>query len=280
MHFGVHIEPTDRTMEVVALGRLVEELGFESLFLPEHTHLPVAGASVHPSGPATHERLRRFLDPFIALAAVASATTTLRLGTGVCLVPQHHPIALAKQIATLDFLSGGRFLFGIGAGWNREEMQNHGVDPATRFRRMREHILAMRAIWTEDEAEFHGEFVRFDPIWSWPKPAQRPHPPIIVGGEGPRVLDRVLDYGDEWGPNAEDGIEDRVRELRRRTAELGRLPLPVTAFHTRPDLATLRSYAAAGVTRCVFSLPGAGEGEIRATLDRIAALVEEYRAGE
>jgi probable F420-dependent oxidoreductase len=239
MHFGVHIEPTDQTMDIVALGRLVESLGFESLFLPEHTHLPVAGASVHPSGPAVHDRLRRFLDPFIALAAVASATTTLRLGTGVCLVPQHDPITLAKQIATLDFISGGRFLFGIGAGWNREELQNHGVDPATRFRRLREHVLAMRAIWTEEEASFHGDFVHFGPIWSWPKPAQRPHPPIIVGGEGPRVLDRVLDYGDEWGPNAEDGLEDRARDLHRRATSLGRPPIPppFTSAPTSPPSA-------------------------------------------
>jgi probable F420-dependent oxidoreductase len=280
MHFGVHIAPTDRTMDIVQLGRLVESLGFESLFLPEHTHLPVAGASVHPSGPAMHDRLRRFLDPFITLAAVASATTTLRLGTGVCLVPQHDPITLAKQIATLDFISGGRFLFGIGAGWNREEMQNHGVDPATRFRRLREHILAMRAIWTQDEAAFQGEFVRFGPIWSWPKPAQRPHPPVIVGGEGPRVLDRVLDYGDEWGPNAEDGLEDRVRDLHHRAAALGRPLVPVTAFHVRPDLATLRSYAASGVTRAIFSLPSAVEPEIRATLGELVALVEAYRAEE
>jgi probable F420-dependent oxidoreductase len=285
MHFGVHIEATDQTMDIVALGRLVEALGFESLFLPEHTHLPATGASVHPSGPHVHDRLRRFLDPFIALAAVASATTTLRIGTGVCLVPQHDPITLAKQIATLDFISGGRFLFGIGAGWNREELQNHGVDPASRFRRMREHILAMRAIWTQDEASYHGEFVRFDPLWSWPKPIQRPHPPIIVGGEGPRVLDRVLDYGDEWGPNAEDGLEDRVRDLHRRAtaapAATGtrRPPIPVTAFHVRPDLATLRSYATASVTRSIFSLRSHTEPQIRATLDRLVSLVTDFRAG-
>jgi alkanesulfonate monooxygenase SsuD/methylene tetrahydromethanopterin reductase-like flavin-dependent oxidoreductase (luciferase family) len=136
----------------------------------------------------------------------------------------------------------------------------------------------MRAIWTEEEVEFQGEFVRFDPIWSWPKPAQRPHPPILVSGEGPRVLDRVLDYGDEWGPNAEAGLEDRVRELQRRATALGRPPIPVTAFHVRPDLATLRSYAAAGVTHCVFSFPSAGEAEVRARIDRLTALVEEYRA--
>lgn len=279
MRFGVHVAPTDRSMAIVALGRLVEASGFESLFVPEHTHLPVAGAAVHPSGPAVHERLRRFLDPFVALSAVASATTTLRLGTGVCLVPQHDPIALAKRVATLDFLSGGRFLFGVGAGWHEEELRNHGVDPATRWRRTREHLLAMRAIWTADEASFAGEFVRFAPLWSWPKPTQRPHPPLIIGGEGPRAPDRVLAYGDEWGPNAEPGLDDRVRDLNQRAAALGRPPIPVTAFHTAPNLPTLRAYAAAGVTRCVFSLPSAGEAETRATLDRLAALVADFRAG-
>lgn len=279
MDFGVHIEPTDRTITPRELGPLLEERGFESLFFPEHTHLPVGGASVHPSGPHAHANLRRFLDPFIALATVASVTARLRLGTGVCLVPQHDPIVLAKEIATLDFLSGGRVLFGIGAGWNREELRNHGVEPAGRWRRMREHTLAMKAIWTADEAEFHGEFVDFAPLWSWPKPHQRPHPPVIVGGEGPHVLDRVLDYGDAWGPNDEPGLAGRVGELHRRADALGRPRPPVTAFHVRPDLATLRGHAAAGIARCVFSLPSAGPGEVRAAVGRLAALIAAYRAG-
>lgn len=276
MHFGVHIEATDRTITPTELGPLLEARGFESLFLPEHTHLPIGGVSVHPSGEHVHANLRRFLDPFIALATVASVTERLRLGTGVCLVPQHHPIGLAKEIATLDFLSGGRVLFGIGAGWNREELSNHGVAPANRWRQMREHVLAMRAIWTADEAEFHGEFVDFAPLWSWPKPVQRPHPPVIVGGEGPHVLDRVLDYGDEWGPNDEPDLDARVAELHRRADALGRPRPPVTAFHVRPDLATLRNHAAAGVTRCVFSLPSAGLAEVRATVERLAELVAAY----
>jgi probable F420-dependent oxidoreductase len=279
MDFGVHIEATDRTIAPQELGPLLEERGFESLFLPEHTHLPVGGASVHPSGPQVHANLRRFLDPFITLATVAAVTTRLRLGTGVCLVPQHHPITLAKEIATLDFLSGGRVLFGIGAGWNREELGNHGVLPADRWRRMREHVLAMRAIWMQDEAAFHGEFVDFAPLWSWPKPVQRPHPPVIVGGEGSHVLDRVLDYGDAWGPNAEPGLEERVAELHRRADALGRPRPPVTAFHVRPELPTLRSYAAAGVTRCVFSLPSAGRDEVLAAVERLTALLAAYRAG-
>ena len=279
MRFGAHFSPTERMIDVREVGRLLEARGFESLFLPEHTHLPVHGASVHPSGPGVHDRLRRFLDPLIALTAVAAVTERLRLGTGVCLVPQHDPIALAKQIATLDLLSNGCFLFGVGAGWNREELRNHGTDPATRWAIMRERVLAMKRIWTEDEAEFHGAFVDFDPIWQWPKPVQRPHPPVLVGGEGPRVLERVLDYGDEWGPNAEPGLEGRVAELQRRATECGRGRVPVTAFHVAPDLATLRSYAAAGVTRCVFTLPSAGADQVRPAVERLVELIAAYEAG-
>ena len=280
MELGLAILLTDYSMAPSELGASAEERGFESLFLPEHTHLPVHGASVHPSGPGVHDRLRRFLDPLIALTAVAAVTELLRLGTGVCLVPQHDPITLAKQIATLDLLANGRFLFGVGAGWNREELRNHGTDPAARWEVMRERVLAMKRIWTEDQAEFHGAFVDFDPIWQWPKPVQRPHPPVLVGGEGPRVLERVLDYGDEWGPNAEPGLEERIAELHRRAAERGRGRIPVTAFHVAPDLATLRSYAAAGVTRCVFTLPSAGADQIRLAVERLAELIAAYEAGE
>ncbi len=270
MHFGVHISLTEQTVDARLVGRLVEEHGFESIFLPEHTHLPVHGASVHPSGPQIHDRLGRLPDPLIALSVIAAVTDHLRLGTGVCLVPQHHPITLAKQLATLDRLSGGRVLFGIGAGWHREEMQNHGVDPGTRWRVMREHVLAMRQIWTEEEAAFHGEFVDFDPIRLWPKPVQQPSIPVLVGGEGPGVLQRVLEYGDEWAPNAEPGLEARVVELQRLSAACGRGRIPVTAFHVTPDRAVIRSYADAGVTRCVFTLPSGDAARVQAALERLA----------
>jgi probable F420-dependent oxidoreductase len=273
MKFGVHISLTAQSIDSRMLGRLVEEHGFDSLFLPEHTHLPVHGASVHPSGPQVHDRLRRLLDPLIALTAVAAVTDRLRTGTGVCLVPQHHPITLAKQIATLDLLSGGRVLFGIGAGWHREELQHHGVDPAARWRVMRESVLAMERIWTEEEAAFHGEFVDFDSIWQWPKPVQQPHVRVLVGGEGPRVLERVLDYGDEWAPNAEPALEERVADLQRLAAARGRERIPVTAFHVAPDLAVIAAYAAASVTCCVFTLPSADAATVRAAVERLAALV-------
>ena len=270
MQFGVHISLTEQTVDARLIGRLAEEHGFESIFLPEHTHLPVHGASVHPSGPQVHDRLSRLLDPLIALSVIAAVTDRLRLGTGVCLVPQHHPITLSKQLATLDLLSDGRVLFGIGAGWNREEMQNHGVDPGARWRVMREHVLAMRQIWTQEEAAFHGEFVDFDPIRLWPKPVQQPSIPVLIGGEGPKVLQRVLEYGDEWAPNAETGLEARVEELQRVAAARGRGLIPVTAFHVTPDREVIRSYADAGVTRCVFTLPSGDAARVQAALERLA----------
>jgi len=276
MRFGAHFSATAGTADVRDVGRLLESHGFESLFLPEHTHLPVRGASVHPSGLQLHDQLRRFLDPFVALAAVAAVTERLRVGTGVCLVTEHEPIALAKQVATLDLLSGGRFLFGVGAGWNREELRNHGIDPARRWAVLAERVRAMKRIWSEDEAEFHGEFVDFDPLWQWPKPAQRPHPPVIVGGEGPRVLERVLAFGDAWGPNDEPGIAERIPELHRAAAERDRGSVPVTVFHVAPRLEAIQCYAAVGVERCVFTLPAADLPTVRAAIERLAPLVREF----
>jgi probable F420-dependent oxidoreductase len=277
MLFGVHFAATDETLDVRELGRIIEAAGFESLFLPEHTHLPAYGESIHPSGPQIHERLRRFLDPFIALTAVATVTERLRLGTGVCLIAEHDPITLAKQIATLDLLSNGRFLFGIGAGWNREELRHHGTDPATRWRVMRERALAMKRIWTEEQAEFHGEFVDFGPIWQWPKPVQRPHPPILVGGEGPRVLERVLEYGDEWAPNAEPGIAERVVQLQQLAEARGRGRIPVTAMHVPSEGREIERYAAVGVTRCVFTLPSGDRAVVERAVERLAKTIEPYK---
>ncbi len=276
MQFGVHFAPTDMTIDVRELGRMVEAAGFESIFFPEHTHLPAYGTSVHPSGPEMHDRLRRFLDPFIALTAVAGVTQRLLLGTGVCLLPEHDPITLAKQIATLDLLSGGRVLFGIGAGWNREELRHHGTDPAARWAVMRERALAMKRIWTQEIAEFHGQYVDFGPIWQWPKPVQRPHPPILVGGEGPRVLERVLEYGDAWAPNAEPGIAERIGELQEMAASRGRERIPVTVMHVAPDLDEIARYAAAGATRCLFTLPSGDRAVVEETLARLTTLVAHF----
>ncbi|HEY7074411.1 MAG TPA: LLM class F420-dependent oxidoreductase [Solirubrobacteraceae bacterium] len=215
MDVGLVTFPTDTGIDPAELARRAEQAGFESLFFTEHTHIPVSRESPWPGGDELPEKYWRTHDPFVALAFAAAATERLKIGTAVCLVIEHDPIVLAKQVASLDRLSGGRFVFGVGAGWNREEMRDHGTDPAKRFAIMRERVEAMKAIWTADEPEYHGRHVDFEPMWQWPKPLQQPHPPVLVGGTGEKVLDRVLRYGDGWIPNDKD-----VERTGRRIAEL------------------------------------------------------------
>ncbi|MGH2927144.1 MAG: LLM class F420-dependent oxidoreductase, partial [Solirubrobacteraceae bacterium] len=251
MKFGVTMFPTDHAIDPGDLGREVEARGFESLFFPEHSHIPVSRRSPWPGGGELPEEYKHTHDPFVALSAVAAVTARLRIGTGICLVVQRDPIATAKEVASLDFLSGGRFLFGIGAGWNREEMEDHGTDPRTRMALLEERVEAMKAIWTEDEASYHGRFVDFDPMWSWPKPVQRPHPPVLVGGSGPTVLERVLALGDEWMPIRMTDPEElgrEVAELQARADGAGRGTVPVTLFGASRDPSTLERLAELGVT--------------------------------
>jgi len=272
---GVLIFLTDYGIDGPTLARATEERGFDGLFLTEHTHIPVSRESPWNGGAELPRSYWHTEDPFVALAAMAVVTERIALGTAVSLVLQHHPIGLAKTIASVDRLAGGRFELGVGPGWNREEMANHGVDPRTRTRRMLEHIAAMREIWTQDEPEFHGEFVDFDPIWSWPKPVRTP--PVLIGGEGPTVLDRVLSHGDGWMPrrvgrDEVDALAGRVAELRRRAADAGRDHLSVTVFGAVPERDVLDAYAAAGVDRALYQLPDADEAEVLRTLDSLAAL--------
>jgi probable F420-dependent oxidoreductase len=270
---------TDYGMQPAELGRKVEERGFESLMLPEHTHIPVSRDTPYPGGGELPPEYSHTLDPFPALAAIAAVTDRIKIGTGVCLIIQRDPIVTAKEVATVDQISGGRFLFGIGAGWNREEMENHGTDYRTRFTRMRESVEAMKAIWTEDEAEYHGKIVDFDPIWCWPKPVQRPHPPVLVGGLGEKVLDRVVAYGDEWIPNRVKSPEDlasRIAELQRRAEEAGREPIPVTVFGAKSEVRLLERLRDAGVTRSLFYLPPGEPGEVEQALDRLAEVAAEW----
>src|SRR5712692_4478135 len=277
MQFGVTMFPTDYAIDVVELGRAAEAHGFESLFVPEHTHIPTSRRTPYPGGAELPREYSHALDPFVALGAVAAATSTLRLGTGVCLVVERDPITLAKEVASLDHVSRGRVLFGVGGGWNREEMENHGTDPARRWQVLRERVLAMKQIWTHDEAEFHGQYVNFDPIWQWPKPVQRPHPPVLVGGNGPGTLQRVLEYGDGWMPipgRTGPPIEERIAELERRAAEAGRPPIPATIFWATPEPKAIERYAALGVVRCLFGLPAAGADEVLPLLARYAALAK------
>jgi probable F420-dependent oxidoreductase len=280
MQFGLSMFLTDETIAPVELGRAAEDAGFDALFVPEHTHIPASRESPWPGGDELPREYSHTLDPFVALSAIAATTERLRVGTGIALIVERDPITLAHEAASLDHISGGRFELGVGAGWNFEEMRNHGTDPGMRFRVMRDRVLAMREIWTREEASYHGEFVSFDRIWCWPKPVQNPHLPVWVGGTGPRVLDRVLEYGDGWFPNMRDldDLTQRVAELQRRAGEAGRERIPITYFGLRdPDDEKLDKMAAAGVDRVLLMLPPAGEDETLPRIERYAALAERHR---
>jgi probable F420-dependent oxidoreductase len=257
MDFGVSYFPTDEAIDPATLARLAEERGFESVFVTEHTHIPASRETPYPAGGELPREYFRIYDPFVALATMAAATERIKVGTAICLLVEKDPITTAKEVASVDRLSGGRMLFGVGAGWNLEEMRNHGTDPAKRFRILRERVEACKEIWTEEEATYHGDFVDFDRIVCRPAPLQDPHPPVLVGGNGPRVLDRVLAYGEAWFPNRipPDGqLIERIKELQRRGEAAGRGRIPVTLQIPPRDPAVLESYEQAGVTRTVHML--------------------------
>ena len=267
MKAALAIFPTDATPTPAELARMAEERGYESLWFPEHTHIPASRETPYPAGGELPPEYSRLLDPFVALTAAAAATTTLRMGTGLCLVVERDPIATAKAVASLDVVSGGRLEFGVGAGWNREELANHGTDPRTRMALMRERVLAMQEIWSSDEASFHGKFVDFERIWCWPKPVQDPWPPVHVGGNGPTVEDRVLSFGDGWIPNAfgpdDEHLIDRMEQLRARAER----PLTFTVNNSSTKPARLARLAEAGCDRALFYLPQSRDFEAR--LERI-----------
>jgi probable F420-dependent oxidoreductase len=276
MKFGLTIFPTDYSIDPAELGRAAEDAGFEALFFAVHTHIPASRDTPRPGGGELPRRYWHTLDPFVALTAVAAATERLRLGTGVCLVIERDPITTAKAAASVDLVSGGRFEFGVGAGWNREEMANHGTDFRRRFTLMRERVEAIKAIWTQEEPEYHGRFVDFDPLWSWPKPVQDPHPPVIVGGTGEKVFDRVLAYGDAWMPNRvadPAALGPRVAELRERAGRR----VPVTYYGADPADEFVEALAAAGVDRVLLQLPDAGAGEVLPLVKRYAELAARHR---
>ena len=277
MHIGVFMFATDYAIEIQELARALEERGFESLFVPEHTHIPTGRKTPFRGGMPLPKEYIHSYDPFVALSFAAAATRTLRLGTGICLVAQRDPIVTAKCVASLDRLSGGRFVFGIGGGWNVDEMENHGTRYDTRFRLLRERVLAMKALWTDDESAFHGDMVNFDPVWSYPKPVQKPHPPVILGGETGHTLRWVVEFCDGWFPRAGSGFEpaEGMARLRQAAAEAGRdmASLSVTVFRAPAEKAELETYAEAGVTRGLLALPSAGRDEVLRLLDRYAPLV-------
>lgn len=277
MKTGVFYFPTDYGIDCGELARALEERGFESLFVCEHTHIPVSRRTPFPAGGALPRRYAHTHDPFVALSFASAATRRLMLGTGVCLVPQRDPIVTAKSVASLDRMSGGRFLFGVGGGWNVEEMENHGARYETRFRLMEERVRAMQALWTEEEAAFHGEFVDFDPVWLYPKPVQRPHPPVLLGGETDHTLRRVVAFCDGWFPRAGQGFDPAaaVGRLRAMAEAKGRDPasLSTTVFRAPADPAALEAYRTAGIDRILLEVPDLTRDEILRGLDAQAKLL-------
>lgn len=283
MDIGVYIFPTDQTLQPTALAKAAEDRGFESLWFPEHSHIPAS--RVTPWGgregaPPLPEHYWRTHDQFVALAACAAVTSRLRLGTGITLVAQRDPIWLAKEIASLDMISGGRFLFGIGYGWNKEEMANHGLGYSERRAILRENILAMKELWTTEEASFSGEHVQLEASWSWPKPVQRPHPPIILGGgAGPKTFRHIAEFCDGWMPlSGRHELVTKLPMLAEACAEFGRDPKTVDLgfFGAPPDPVKLAWLANAGVKRAVLTLPQGTPDEVMQKLDELAPLVEEF----
>jgi probable F420-dependent oxidoreductase len=274
MKFGISTFVTDEGIAPGALARAIEERGFDSLFVAEHTHIPLSRKSPWPRGGELPRRYYRTLDPFITLTAAAVATERLLLGTGVALVVERDPIITAKEVASLDLVSGGRVIFGVGVGWNREEMENHGTDPRIRGKLTDERIRAMIEMWTNEEPEFHGRYVDFDPIGIWPKPVQKPYPPIYVGG-GKGAFERVAQFGDAWLANGllPDKLEPMLRVLREAAGR----DVPTTVFNASSDLKDLEEYRRLGVERVLLGLPTLPESETLQQLDNLADIVTDIR---
>jgi len=277
LKLGLTMFATDLSMSVVDLAREAEARGFHSLYLPEHTHIPTSRVTPPPTGEEVlAEEYKRTVDPFVALGAAAAVTSSIRLGTGICLVAQRDPIVLAKEVATLDALSGGRFVFGIGYGWNREEMASHGVEFRGRRDVVREKVLAMQALWADDAAGYDGRHVRFEESWSWPKPAQRPGPPVLIGGApGPKLFAHIAEYAGGWMPIGGAGVKGALPDLRRAAEQRGRNPddLEVVPFGTLPDHDKLEYYAALGIREVVLRLPSAPADEVLPVLDTFSTFI-------
>jgi len=277
---GTIIFATDRSIQPLELARAIEERGLDSLFVPEHTHIPLESKSPFlPDGKLPEAYLRTY-DPFVVLGAAAAVTNRIALGTGICLVSQRHPISLAKEVATLDRLSNGRFIFGIGAGWNKPEVENHGIEFERRWQIVRERILAMKTIWREDEAEFHGEYVRFNKMWSYPKPVQPGGPPIWIGANSRYVVDRVAEYADGWLPIGGRAGGASIADLRAACVRRGRRFEDITlAFFYAPfDEAEARARIVEGYSHLVYALPSGSRDEVLPVLDRVADLARRLRS--
>ena len=278
MEIGVCMFATDYAIRIDELARETEARGFESLWVPEHTHIPTSRRTPWPGGSELPLEYSHTYDPFIALMYAAAVTKTLKLGTGICLVIERDTITLAKEVASLDNLSGGRFLFGIGGGWNVEEMAHHGTEFRTRFKKMGEQVRAMKEIWTKDVAEFHGEYVHFEPIWCWPKPVQQPHPPVLLGGESHYTLQRVVDYCEGWFPRSRQPqlVSQGMNALREYAAKAGRdmQTISVSVFGVAGDQQLVDMYRDLGVTRVILRLPSEGRETVLPLLDRYTAFLQ------
>ncbi len=279
MDIGVLIFPTDLSIRPDVLARELEDRGFESLWVTEHTHIPTSRVSPWPGGPHLPEEYKRTLDPFVALTSAAAVTTKLKVATGICLVAQHDPIVLAKTIASLDLVSDGRFIFGIGVGWNLEEMADHGVEPSRRRSIARDKVLAMKELWTTDESSYKGEFVTFGPAWSWPKPSQQPHPPVVMGGAGgPITFRHIIEYCDGWMPiHGRREVLGGITELHAAAETAGRDPatLELGVFAVPAEGGIIARYGEAGVSRCVLSLPSAPADTVLPLLDSYVSLLDD-----
>ncbi len=279
MKYGVLMFAADYAMRPDDLAVAAEQRGFESIFFPEHTHIPASRKSPYPAGGDLPKEYWHTHDLFVALAAAAAVTKTIKLGTGICLLVERDPIITAKEVASLDLLSQGRIIFGIGGGWNAEEMGNHGTVFKTRWKLLRERVLAMKEIWTKEEAEFHGELVDFDPIWSYPKPVQKPHPPILLGGHTPQARQRVVDYCDGWLPIGQrgDAILEGIADLKARGRAAGKNP-SVSVFGAPADLDMLKRFADAGVERAIFWVPPVDREKVLPILDNYASVADKGAA--
>jgi probable F420-dependent oxidoreductase len=279
MQIGLAIFPTDYSIHPAELGRAAEERGFESLWVAEHSHIPCSRDTPWPGGAELPKMYYDVADPFVALSMAAAATTKLKIGTGICLVIQRDPIQTAKQVASLDMLSNGRFLFGVGGGWNVEEMANHGTRFEGRWKLLRERIEAMKQIWTEDKAEYHGEHVDFDPIFAWPKPAQKPHPPIHVGGAYPGGMRRALRYGNGWIPigSRDDNVVTHLPALREEAEKQDRSldGFEVSVYGAPPNPSKLAELRDAGIHRAILFLPPAGQEDVVKVLDGYADAIRK-----
>lgn len=279
LKFGASMFFTDYSMASGELGQALEQRGFESVWAPEHSHIPLSRKTPFPGGGDLPKKYYDAMDPFVTLTAAAVATKTLKVGTGVCLIPQRDPIQTAKLVASIDQVSGGRFLFGVGNGWNQDELEDHGVRFADRHKVARERIEAMKVIWTKSKAEYHGEFVNFDPMMTWPKCVQKPHVPVIVGGAFPYSARRAIRYGEGWIPQAGRGgtgeIADMIPEFRKMTTEAGRDPnsIEISVWFPKQDADLMKRYEDLGVARVVFNLDSEKADKVLPVIDSLAGLM-------